>query len=202
MRRSAGRVGALALCAVVVLAACTSNGSGKGSVSLPPTGPPPLSLSPTDTIAVPAQTTSSSASTPASSTAASSAPKPAGTSCPFSSLRLTALRGSGYQGHEFAQIVFTNKGTGTCTMYGYPGVSLRAGNALLGQPAARDTSTPPGTVTLRPGDSATADITDFSTCNAARSDTVRVYPPDSTQYVDLPLNLRGCTLSVRPVVHE
>jgi hypothetical protein len=112
---------------------------------------------------------------------------------------MRAVRGSGAGQQEFASIYFTNKGSAACSMYGYPGISLRANGILLGQPASRDRSTAPATVHLAPGAQAHADITDNSSCQAALSDTVRVYPPDSTQFADLPLVLRGCTLSVTPV---
>jgi hypothetical protein len=96
--------------------------------------------------------------------------------------------------------MFTNKGTKACTMYGFPGVSLRYQGALLGQPASRDLSVAPAIVRLNPGDLVQAGIVDNSSCQAPLSDTVRVYPPDSTKFVDLPLELRGCTITVQPVI--
>jgi hypothetical protein len=109
------------------------------------------------------------------------------------------IRGSGALQREYASVLFTNTSTKRCTMFGFPGVSLRRAGQLLGQPATREAITPKN-LRLAPGGRAQADITDVSTCQAPLSDTVRVYPPDSKQFVDLPLDLRGCALSVRPVV--
>jgi hypothetical protein len=108
------------------------------------------------------------------------------------------LRGSGAQQQEFASVFFTNKGSAPCTMFGFPGVSLRLADRLLGQPATRE-NVAAQTVRLAPGGRAQADITDYSSCQAPLSDTVRVYPPNATQFVDLPLDIRGCTITVKPV---
>jgi hypothetical protein len=190
--------GALAATAIVSLAACTSSGSPSADDSATPPLTAPSVTVPTDTPTSDPATSATSSATASHSPTKTVAPD---ISCTMAQLRLTAVRGSGFQGREFAQIVFTNKSAKKCTLFGFPGVSLRRAGALLGQPATREPVTPK-TVTLRPGESATSDITDFSTCNAPRSDTVRVYPPDSKLFVDLPLDLRGCTISVRPVVHE
>ena len=101
-------------------------------------------------------------------------------------------------GKEIAAITFTNTSTTACAMFGYPGVSLRLHNALLGKPAERSVKKPK-TVTLAPGAAAEAMITDFSSCQAPVSDTVRVYAPDQKAFVDKPLELRGCRLFIDPV---
>ena len=67
-------------------------------------------------------------------------------------------------------------------MFGFP-VSLRLNNALLGKPAERSGKAP-STVTLKPGAQAVATVTDFSSCQAPVSDTVRVYPPNQRAFVD------------------
>jgi Protein of unknown function (DUF4232) len=112
-----------------------------------------------------------------------------------------ALRGSAAGGQEFAVITFTNTGSLTCTMFGFPGVSLRLRGALLSRPAERSGKSP-ATVRLNPGAQALASVTDFSGCNAPISDTVRVYPPNLRDFVDLPLALRGCRVVVDPVAHS
>ncbi|MCU1658309.1 MAG: putative secreted protein [Pseudonocardiales bacterium] len=117
-------------------------------------------------------------------------------------LTVRVLRGSAAQQQEFALITFTNKGTKACSLFGFPGVSLRRANALLGQPADRSPKTPPHTVKLAPGEQAETTITDFSSCQAPLSDTVRVYPPNLREFVDKPLELRGCQIVVDPVTHS
>ena len=79
-----------------------------------------------------------------------------------------------------------------------PGVSVRLHNALLGKPAERSIVKPKA-VSLAPGAAAEAMITDFSSCQAPVSDTVRVYAPDQKAFVDKPLELRGCRLFIDPV---
>jgi len=193
----------LTLCAAAVaaltLAACTSSGTpGKGTTA-------PAGIATTSDTSTPTDSTSTDPSTPTATTSTSSSATPttsathASDECTFAQLSMRAVRGSGAAQREFASILFTNKSGTRCTMYGFPGISLRASGALLGQPASRDTSTPPANVHLAPGAQAHADITDNSSCQAALSDTVRVYPPDSTQFADLPLVLRGCALTVKPV---
>jgi hypothetical protein len=118
--------------------------------------------------------------------------------CTSAQLTIRVLRGGAVAGKEIAAITFTNGSTTTCAMFGYPGVSLRLHNALLGQPAERSV-VQPKSVSLAPGAGAEAVITDFSSCQAPVSDTVRVYAPDQKPFVDKPLELRGCRLFIDPV---
>jgi hypothetical protein len=200
-------VAAVAL-AVVTLGACTSSGT-PNAITPPPSSStldtPTDSASPTDTAPssdpATATDTSTATATPTGPASTPTAAHPVSNECGFAQLRIQAVRGSASQGSEFAQIVFTNRGPSSCTMQGFPGVSLRRNGALLGKPAARDNSTAKA-VTLKAGQSATSDVLDFSTCQASLSDTVRVYPPDSLSFTDLPLDLRGCSLSVKPVVPQ
>lgn len=188
--------------AALTLAACTSSGTpGKGSTA--PTGTATTSdtNAPTDSTTPDTSTPTATASTSASATPTTptTGATHASDECTFAQLSMRAVRGSGAGQQEFASIYFTNKSATACSLYGYPGISLRANGALLGQPASRDGSAPPASVHLAPGAQAHSDITDNSSCQAALSQTVRVYPPDSTQFADLPLVLRGCALSVKPV---
>ncbi len=193
---------AAVLSGVIGLAGCTSSaGSGSGS-SGPSTGNLATAITP-----IPG----SAASTPASTSAAPSKtatttvppkPTPIGpAACTSTQLKVRALRGSAAAGQEFALITFTNASSAVCTMFGFPGVSLRLNNALLGRPAERSGKAP-STVTLEPGAQAEASLTDFSSCQAPVSDTVRVYPPNQRAFVDRPLALRGCRVVIDPVTHS
>ena len=183
----------------ISVAGCTSSGVGGNANTGSPAfteSIPTDSATMTDTSAPTTQT--STPTTPASSPSST----PSGASpndCRLDELTVRVLRGSGDHGQEFALITFTNDGTRTCTMFGFPGVSLRRANALLGKPAQRSAKVP-HTVSLKPGVQAEASVTVFSTCNANLSDAMRVYPPNSTQFVDRPAQLRGCTVVVDPVV--
>lgn len=203
MRRTARLtiVGIALLCA-----ACSSSGSNGHGSSVA------SSVSGTDTSSastVPSSPSSSSTSTPTASgsttsvptssqpPSSSTAPGPPG--CATSQLNITVFNGGGASQVEYATIHFINKGQSVCALTGYPGVSLRLGAALLGAPATRS-GKPYTSVTLAPGASANALLSDHSSCNASRSQVVRIYPPNQTQYVDLPLYLRGCPLTIDPVV--
>jgi hypothetical protein len=202
---------AVALTAMAVLAGCSSSGAGSGSGSAAGSSPPALSPSvPGPTLlspipGTPSQTGSTSR-TPTSAPPATPRPTPKPTpagpaTCTTSQLKLGVLEGSGAAGQEFAQLTFTNNSAVSCAMFGFPGVSLRLHGALVGKPAQRS-RTAPRSVLLTPGAQGKVTVTDFSSCQAPVSDTVRVYPPDQTAFVDLPLALRACRVVVDPVTHS
>jgi hypothetical protein len=95
--------------------------------------------------------------------------------------------------------MFTNKSSKVCTIDGFPGVVLLKGGAQLGSPAARS-SVRAVSIALKPGSQVTALLTDASTCNADLSDSVQVIVPNQTQKSVLPLSLRGCPLTIDPVL--
>lgn len=192
-----------ALTAVLAVAGCTSSHPvAQGSSSAPAST---ASAGPSITDSTEASPTASGTATSATPTATSPAPPAtspaAGDGCSAAQLTVGVIRGSAAAQQEFALLTFTNSSAATCTLYGFPGVSLRAQNALLGQPAERSTAAP-ATVRLAPGQRAQTTLTDFSSCQASVSDTVRIYPPNSTQFVDKPLELRGCRIVVDPVTHS
>ena len=94
-------------------------------------------------------------------------------------------------GNVYMPLVLTNKSTGTCTLTGFPGVSLldSAGSAI-GDPATRRGASR-STVSLPPGGSASAML---HTLNEGTSDTpcrraparIRAYPPDSYTSMTVP----------------
>ncbi|AEM83366.1 hypothetical protein Strvi_3701 [Streptomyces violaceusniger Tu 4113] len=122
----------------------------------------------------------------ASSRASSSQPAASGARrvCSKTQLTLAAGRVDVGAGNVYLPLVFTNKGSTTCTLTGYPGVSLLdSTDAAIGAPATRrgPTHSP---ITLPPGGSASAAL---HTLNEGMTDTpcrgaaarIRVYPPDS-----------------------
>lgn len=193
------------MCLPLVLTGCTTSGKGSaGTISSPPSS---ASSSGTDTgtgTAAPTGTTAA-ASTTAPTTPATSTPgsllKGA---CSFTQLAVRVIPGGAASGQEIALITFTNVSTTSCTLYGYPGVSLRLNGQLIGTPATRtaDTLPTPKLVRLAQGEQAQAMLTDFSSCQAPLSDTVRVYPPNSTQFADRPAQLRACHLEIAAVTHS
>lgn len=109
----------------------------------------------------------------------------------------------------------TNRGTTSCRLHGYPGVSLvgHGNGTQLGRAAQRDTSVSPSSVTVPAGGSTPFVVRlvqaanyPSADCSPVRADGFRVYPPGSTQALFLPsANVTGCAsttvglLTVRPV---
>jgi Protein of unknown function (DUF4232) len=194
--------GAAALAAVIALAGCTSS-SASGPKSPAPSSndltqitPIPSSAASTAVSSSPAPVTSPSTKPPSSAPVKPTLPGLA--TCTSAQLGIRVLRGGALAGQEIALITFTNTSATKCAMFGYPGVSLRLHGALLGQPAERSIKKPK-TVPLAPGAAAETTITDFSSCQAPISDTVRIYAPDQKPFVDKALDLRGCRLFIDPV---
>lgn len=203
MSRPVGRAGAVTAAVAagaLVLTACTSAPSNRPSAS----GPTPSVPAPT----TPATGPSGPSSTPASTTTAPSTPAttPAGSPtatalprdyCAASALSVRAINGSGGGGRQYALILFTNSGATACSLSGFPGVSLLANGRSVA--TAGRTGAVGGPVRLAPGGKAQATVVDSSTCQAALSDTLRVYPPNLSVYFESPIQLRGCALTVGSV---
>jgi len=111
--------------------------------------------------------------------------------------------GGGAAGSFYSLIEFTNTSSASCTLYGYPGVSLRdAQLALIGAPATRGVAPEPApsVVTLAPGATASATLkeTDYtvyptSECKPATAAYLLVYPPNQTQSVKLAFKSGTCS---------
>ena len=202
VRRAAAGCAALAL--AVLGTACTSSHSPAvtGGSNISPGSAFSTTAPATDTTTV---TSPAASTTPASSSAArssSAAPGLPKDTCQMTQLSVRLIRGGADTGREIGLVTFTNVSKVECSMVGFPGVSLRLGGASLASPATRDAAAAPTTVHLEPGQSAQAQVTDFSSCQAPLSDNVRVYPPNLTTFVDRPGQFRGCNLVVEPVTHS
>ena len=196
MRLRPGRLAltAAALISAAAVAGCTSSGT-----SSPPAAPG--STAPTPTTASPAPT---SGNTPAVASPSATATGPA--ACPTSSLQVKQGVAQGYAGGVYVVIDFTNTSGSTCTLYGYPGVSLVSGPPYMqiGLAAKRSTTTPKTLVTLAPGATANAllqivDALNYpsASCGPAKATALKVYPPNQTVPVYLPNTSNGCTKPVQ-----
>ena len=197
-RRPALAAGVLT-CAVA-LAGCASAGSSQPGTS---------GSTPVASPSAPAASASSS-DTPAVAAPSSSA---AGTACATSALQIKLGASDGYAGGVYQTIDFTNTSGSTCTLFGYPGVSLVTGPPYkqLGVPAKRTTTTPAKVVTLAPGATANAvvqivDALNFPSpsCEPAKAAALKVYPPNQFTAVYLPDTSYGCgnpvqTMYIAPV---
>jgi hypothetical protein len=186
----AGQVGA----ALIVLAAVASCSSSSSSSTSPPS--PANSSSP-------AAAGSSAAPSPSTSVSpAVAGPAP----CATSGLRLTLGVSQGYAGGVYQTIVFTNTSGATCTLYGYPGVSLVSASPYtqIGLAAKRSGTTPVKLITLASGAAANAllqivDALNFptATCSPAKAAYLRVYPPNQTAPVYLADASEACAEPVQ-----
>ena len=192
----AGRLAltAAALICTAAVAGCASSGSSQPAAS----GSTPAASS-----SAPAATSSSS-NTPAVVTPSSSAP---GTpACATSALQVKLGSSNGYAGGVYVAIDFTNTSGSTCTLFGYPGVSLVTGPPYkqIGLAAKRSTSTPKKLVTLAAGATANAqlqivDALNFpsASCGPTKATALKIYPPNQTQPVYLPNTSTGCSKPVQ-----
>jgi len=92
---------------------------------------------------------------------------------------------NGTAGYIYYPVEFTNVGHSSCTLYGYPGFSAVNGKAKQIGPAAKRSGGTPHTVTLKPGQTASAMVgilpPGFVTgCKTATAAGFRVYPPNET----------------------
>jgi hypothetical protein len=126
--------------------------------------------------------------------------------CATSSLQVKQGIAQGYAGGVYQVIDFTNTSSSTCTLYGYPGVSLVSGPPYtqIGLAAKRSTSTPVKLVTLAPGATGNAllqivDALNYpsASCGPTKATALKIYPPNQTAPVYLPNTANGCAKSVQ-----
>jgi hypothetical protein len=148
-----------------------------------------------------AATSPAAAPAPASPPAAPAGPGP----CPTRSLGVKLGIGQGTAGATYTVIDFTNNSNVTCTLYGYPGVSLAGGKpvAQIGQAAVENPATPRQLVTLQPGVTGNAllkivDAGNYpqSRCGMVTSRYLQIYPPNQTTPVYLRYRTQACTKQV------
>jgi hypothetical protein len=189
---TAGRLAfaAAALAGLAMVAGCSSSSSSSQPATSGSTAPA-------------TGTSSSSGNTPAvtsSSSPAAAGPAP----CATSSLHVKQGLAQGYAGGVYEVIDFTNTSSATCTLYGYPGVSLVAGAPYtqVGLPAKR-TGAPVKQITLASGATANAllqivDALNYppATCGPTKATALKIYPPNQTAPVYLSSATTGCSKPV------
>ena len=121
-------------------------------------------------------------------------------------------QGQGAAGTIYYKLKFTNLSGGTCTVFGYPGLSgVNLAGTQLGSAATRIGATP-HTVTLANGATAfarigivEAGIFPSSQCGPVTAAGLRVFPPNQTQSKKVPFPFAACSktgplyLKVMPV---
>jgi hypothetical protein len=189
------RIAAIGGFAGALLAAgCSSGSSGGGAgstISPIPTPPHTHTSSPT-----PIPTTTTVTPTPtATVTTTAGVPR-----CLSSQLSLSLGQAGGAAGSTYTPLVFTNTGSTTCQLRGYPGVSfVDASGARLGKPSKQDAGRVK-TVKLSSGHGANALLREPETgnyppaaCQAATSNRLQVYPPGETNALFLSYHVKVCT---------
>jgi hypothetical protein len=197
-----GHSRAVRLAVAVTALACVATVAGCASSSSQPGSPGSSSTSPT----APASGASSSSGKTSAVASPSSSAAVAASACATNSLRVKLGVAQGYAGGVYQVIDFTNSSKGTCTLYGYPGVSLVSGPPYtqIGLAAKRSTTTPVKLITLAPGATANAmlqivDALNYPspTCQPTKATALKVYPPNQTVPVYLPSTSNGCAKSVQ-----
>lgn len=134
-------------------------------------------------------------------------PQPAASRCTVTGLRMTLGRGDPGAGSVYYPLVFTNTTSRTCTLDGFPGVSLLRGDgSVIGKPADRQ-GAGAATVRIAPGRTVEADL---HTLNQGvkgngcwrKPTLIMVYPPGSTESMTLATSnpvVCGDTFDVGPV---
>jgi hypothetical protein len=206
-----------AVLTALVLGAC--GGSSATSSSSPAaqpnrSGSASTSASPSGTGTAATSTSAPSGTAGASSTAGATSTAPAAgaaavSGCPTSSLRLSFVSGQGAAGTAFMTYALTNAGRTTCTLIGFPGVSiLDAAGHIVQHPAQRGGIQAPTRVrlvTLAAGRQArfvitSSDVIPSPGCpHAFAGTTLQVFPPNQRQALKVPHSAPFCNLHVGPV---
>ena len=188
---------ALAAAALIGVAALATACASTSSTVAGNDAAPAASDSTTPDSTAPATPAATTPTAPATTPAA-----PAGaSSCATRSLHVRLGASQGTAGSVYTTIVFKNVSNATCTLYGYPGVSLTTGNpvTVIGKAAKENPATPRRLVTIQPQTRASAllrivDAQNYpaSECNPKNSTYLQVYPPNQTAPVRIKFKTVGC----------
>lgn len=198
----------------LALAACGGSGNTGSATHAAQTGAsqtsgPSTSASQTTGSGTATTTGASTTATTSGSGGAAVAGTARESSCPTSALHLSFVSGQGAAGTAYMTYALSNVGPRTCTLYGYPGVSITdASGHTVQHPAQRGISQAPtreSTVTLARGSAAhflltSSDVIPSPGCpHAFTGTTLRVYPPNQRQALTTPHSGEFCNLHVGPV---
>jgi len=192
LRGRSAAAAAVTLIGLAAAAGCSSSASSSGA--------PTATATTTVTASAPSSSNSAAVTTPTS-------PSGGGTAaCATSTLQVKQSAPEGYAGGVYVTLVFTNaSGSASCTLYGYPGVSLlTSSRGQIGLAAKRTTTTAAKLVTLAPGGSAHAslqivDALNFSssTCGPTKATYLQIFPPNQRAAVFLTNTSDTCSKSVQ-----
>jgi Protein of unknown function (DUF4232) len=192
---------------VMVVAATAVAGCGSQAASSLSSSPSATSGSSGSNGAAASSSSASASSSAAPTGPASSAavnPNTAGGApgCATRDLKATVGVAQGAAGSVYQVIDFTNIGTASCSLYGYPGIALAGGSPVtqIGMAASRSPQAGPALVTLKPGDVANtllritqAQNYPSSKCSPVASTYLQIYPPNQTTPIYLGYKSTGCS---------
>jgi hypothetical protein len=189
---------------VMVVAATAVAGCGSQSASSLSSSPSATSGSSGSNGAAASSSSASAAAPTGPASSAAVNPNAAGgpPGCATRDLKATVGVAQGAAGSVYQVIDFTNIGTASCSLYGYPGVSLAGGSPVtqIGAAASRSPQAGPALVTLAPGDVANtllritqAQNYPTSKCSPVASTYLQIYPPNQTTPIYLGYKSTGCS---------
>ena len=178
----------------------TATASPAATVAAATTSPPAMTPATPSAPAPPA-------ASPAAAVPPPAAPVPAGPMpCPTRYIGAKPGLAQGTPGVTYQVIDFTNIGNVTCTLYGYPGVSLAGGTPVnqIGLAAAEDPATQRELVTLAPGAVANALLRIAHAasypawkCHPAAATYLVIYPPNQTTPIPLAYTSSTCAKPIQ-----
>jgi hypothetical protein len=119
--------------------------------------------------------------------------------CHTGSLSLFLRAENGGLGHRFYRVVLRNRGNRTCSLRGYPGVSLLNARAhQIGRSATRERMRV-RRVTVRTRQSAAAKMSVTALDCHRRSTFLKVYPPGETDALVIRARVPACRASIQPL---
>ncbi|MFY9864554.1 MAG: DUF4232 domain-containing protein [Trebonia sp.] len=189
---------------VMVVAATAVAGCGSQAASSLSTSPSATSgSSGSNGAAASSSSASAAAPTGHASSAAVNPNVPGGPpGCATRDLKATVGVAQGAAGSVYQVIDFTNIGTASCSLYGYPGIALAGGSPVtqIGMAASRSPQAGPALVTLKPGAVANtllritvAQNYPTSKCIPMASTYLQIYPPNQTTPIYLGYKSTGCS---------
>lgn len=197
--------GGLAVAAAILAVGCGSQSSTSSSQPTASAGSSSASAASTPTSSATGAASTGASGTPSSPTAGSgSGTASAGVAaCTSANLHISLASGGAGAGTDFTIVNFTNNGSASCTLYGFPGVSLaNSSGAQIGAAATRNPSKPSALVTLAPGAKANATLGvanaqnyPAANCKPTAAAQLRVFPPNQTKAIEVPFSTTGCAVS-------
>jgi hypothetical protein len=195
--------------AAAALTCITTLAAGCSGSSTPAAGPSALvSRTATATATATPSAHASAGVAPSTGPSGSTAPTapsatPAGPQpCATSALRATIGSGQGAAGSSYYPIDFTNAGSASCTLYGYPGVSFVTGigGSQIGAAATRNSTVARQLITLASGAVAHATLQvvnasnyPSSKCTIVSTHWLKAYPPGQTAALYISFSSQTCS---------